>query len=82
MHGQQLLSMVKTCYNIHLMSTSPLITVTAKATLDQMLGAIFQRLEREGELLRVGINIDGEVNQTENEKPSADEETEVKPYVL
>lgn len=70
-HGQQLLSMFKTCYNIHLMSSSTLITITAKATLDQMLGAIFQRFEREGEILREQAT---EEHQEEGESTSKAEE--------
>jgi hypothetical protein len=71
-HGQLLLSVVKTCYNIHLMSASPLILVTAKATLDQMLGAIFQRFEREGSILRK------EARNKEASAHQGEEETESK----
>ena len=48
-HDIALLGAFRTCYNIHLMSTSSVITITAKATLDQMLGAVFQRLEQAGD---------------------------------
>ena len=51
-HGPRLLGVLRTCYNVHIMSTSPLIGVTARATLDQIVGAVFQRLEREGALLQ------------------------------
>ncbi len=76
-HGQLLLSVVKTCYNIHLMSTSPLILVTAKATLDQMLGAIFQRFEREGSILRKEArNKEASAHEGEEETESKSNEAE------
>ncbi|KNC84586.1 hypothetical protein SARC_03205 [Sphaeroforma arctica JP610] len=44
-HGQTLLNAIKTCYNIYLSSTSTINITTAKATLTQMLSAVFQRME-------------------------------------
>jgi len=80
-HDQLLLSIVKTCYNIHLMSTSVLISVTSKATLDQMLGAIFQRLEGSLPCTELPSSKEsGEENQTEKEdKGKEKEEAERKP---
>jgi hypothetical protein len=75
-HGQHLLSVVKTCYNIHLMSVSPLILVTAKATLDQMLGAIFQRFEREGSILRKEARSQANNDEAEAEGKGKDKEIE------
>ena len=39
---------IKTCYNIYLVTKDPMIIATAKASLDQMLGAVFQRLQSLG----------------------------------
>ena len=44
-HESSLLSSVRTCYNIYLASRNMINQTTAKATLNQMLSAIFLRME-------------------------------------
>ena len=44
-HESSLLSSVRTCYNIYLASKNMINQTTAKATLNQMLSAIFSRME-------------------------------------
>merc|ERR1719319_416259 len=44
-HESSLLSSVRTCYNIYLASKNMINQTTAKATLNQMLSAIFIRME-------------------------------------
>jgi len=44
-HESSLLSSVRTCYNIYLASRNMINQTTAKATLNQMLSAIFSRME-------------------------------------
>lgn len=44
-HGQALLLAVRACYNVFLTSRSEVNQTTAKATLTQMLNAVFQRME-------------------------------------
>ncbi|KAL6077477.1 Brefeldin A-inhibited guanine nucleotide-exchange protein 1 [Balamuthia mandrillaris] len=46
LHDSALMASVRTCYNIYLVSQNTINQVTAKATLDQMLDVIFQRMER------------------------------------
>lgn len=53
-HGQALLLAVRTCYNIFLMSRSEVNQQTAKATLTQMLNVVFQRMEADSIMVRVG----------------------------
>jgi len=48
LHGKSLMAAIKTCYNIYLVTKDPMIIATAKASLDQMLGAVFQRLQSLG----------------------------------
>jgi len=45
-HESSLLSSVRTCYNIYLASKNMINQTTAKATLNQMLSAIFSRMEQ------------------------------------
>ena len=45
MHESSLLSSVRTCYNIYLASRNMINQTTAKATLNQMLSAIFSRCQ-------------------------------------
>lgn len=45
-HEASLMTAVKTCYNICLMSPDPVNQATAKATLTQMLSITFSRLEQ------------------------------------
>jgi len=57
------------------MSTSVLISVTSKATLDQMLGAIFQRLEGSLPCTELPSSKEsGEENQTEKEDKGKEKE--------
>jgi brefeldin A-inhibited guanine nucleotide-exchange protein len=44
-HETSLLTAMRTCYQIHLVSKSPINKMTAKATLTQMLNSVFQRME-------------------------------------
>ena len=44
-HEASLLNSVRTCYNIYLASRNMINQTTAKATLNQMLSAIFLRME-------------------------------------
>ncbi|XP_047972872.1 brefeldin A-inhibited guanine nucleotide-exchange protein 5 [Salvia hispanica] len=44
-HGELLLAVIKTCYNIALHSKSPINQATSKAMLTQMLSIIFRRME-------------------------------------
>jgi len=44
-HGRSLLKVIKTCFNIYLGSKNPVNRTTAKATLQQMLSVIFNRIE-------------------------------------
>ena len=44
-HEASLLNSVRTCYNIYLASRNMINQTTAKATLNQMLSAIFSRME-------------------------------------
>ncbi|GAX80611.1 hypothetical protein CEUSTIGMA_g8046.t1 [Chlamydomonas eustigma] len=52
-HGQALLLVVRTCYNIYLMSRSDVNQTTAKACLTQMLNVVFQRMEADCVLVEV-----------------------------
>eukprot|EP00124_Ichthyophonus_hoferi_P005353 Ihof_evm1s755 gene=Ihof_evmTU1s755 len=44
-HGDALLAAIDTCHAIYLFSKGPINQITAKATLNQMLNAVFARLE-------------------------------------
>eukprot|EP00123_Amoebidium_parasiticum_P018332 comp24173_c0_seq3/m.44171 comp24173_c0_seq3/g.44171 ORF comp24173_c0_seq3/g.44171 comp24173_c0_seq3/m.44171 type:complete len:1874 (-) comp24173_c0_seq3:308-5929(-) len=44
-HETTLLNAVRTCYNIYLASKGPINQTTARATLNQMLNVIYQRME-------------------------------------
>ncbi|GBG26811.1 Brefeldin A-inhibited guanine nucleotide-exchange protein 1 [Hondaea fermentalgiana] len=44
-HETSLLNSVRACYHIHLYSRNPVNKTTAKATLTQMMSAIFQQME-------------------------------------
>lgn len=44
-HGKSLLKVIKTCFNIYLGSKNTVNRTTAKATLQQMLSVIFNRIE-------------------------------------
>lgn len=45
LHGKSLLKVIRTCFNIYLGSKNPVNRTTAKATLQQMLSVIFNRIE-------------------------------------
>lgn len=49
-HESSLMSAVRTCYNVYLITKNEINRTTAKATLTQMLNSIFQRMERQNEV--------------------------------
>lgn len=49
-HGGSLLLAVRTVFNIHLISKSPINQATAKGTLSQILNTVFGNMERFGDL--------------------------------
>ncbi|KAK3285829.1 hypothetical protein CYMTET_6580 [Cymbomonas tetramitiformis] len=50
-HGESLLRVVRTCYNIYLASKSEINQTTAKACLTQMLTVVFHRMEADSEVV-------------------------------
>ncbi|KAJ7522924.1 hypothetical protein O6H91_18G031300 [Diphasiastrum complanatum] len=49
-HGECLLTAIRTCYNIVLNSKSAVNQATAKATLTQMISIVFKRMESESQI--------------------------------
>lgn len=78
-HGTTLLIVVRTCYNIYLLSQNPVNQTTAKATLTQMLSLLFQRLEKSETTLMVSQSesID-ESNKEVKDTSSLDDQQEKK----
>eukprot|EP00249_Psilotum_nudum_P022213 c28418_g2_i1 orf=106-4416(+) len=52
-HGECLLSSIRTCYNIVLTSKSVINQATSKATLTQMISIVLKRMESEAEVERI-----------------------------
>ncbi|KAH7282739.1 hypothetical protein KP509_35G045800 [Ceratopteris richardii] len=70
-HGECLLSSIRTCYHIVLTSKNPINQATAKGTLTQMISIVFRRMELEAQEQGHVLNLEVKAMANTHDAPTA-----------